>query len=137
MAKGKAGGVSVRIDGAREARASLRAAGADLDDLKAAHQEIAGIIQPVASGLAPRGRTGRLAGSGRQYASKRDARVAYGGSSIRYAKPIHWGWPARHITAQPWLTTAVEQTKPRWTDAYRKAVQRILDRIKGSPDGIV
>jgi hypothetical protein len=122
----------VRVEGSRQARDSLRRAGADLDDLKTAHADIAAIVLPEAASRAPRGRTGRLSSSGRPFASKRDARVAFGGGSVRYARPIHWGWPARGIAPDLFLVEGVRATQPRWTAVYRQAVQRILDRVRGA-----
>lgn len=137
MARGKFSGVSVRIEGSREAKASLRQAGADLGDLKSANAEIAGIIEPVASGSAPRGKTGKLARSGRQYSTKTEARVAFGNSrSVVYGRPIHWGWPAHHIRRQAFLWDAQVSTEPKWHAVYFRAVQAILDRIKGAPGNV-
>jgi hypothetical protein len=42
----------------------------------------------------PAGRAGQTA-----------AVVRAGRASVPYAGPIHWGWPSRHITAQPFSTT--------------------------------
>jgi hypothetical protein len=126
----KSSAIRVRVEGSRQARDSLRRAGAQLDDLKEAHTEIANIIQPVAAGAAPR-RTGRLAGSGRASGSKREATVSFG-NRLRYARPIHWGWPARNISPHRFLWDAQQSTEPRWTQVYHQAIQRILDRIKGA-----
>ena len=56
--------------------------------------------------------------------------VQHGG--LPYAGPIHWGWPARGICAQPFMTDAAADTEPSWTRTYRAEVDRILDRIEGA-----
>ena len=50
---------------------TMRKAGADMDDLKEVNREAAQIALPAVRNLAPRGKTGRLAGSLRVGATKR------------------------------------------------------------------
>jgi hypothetical protein len=120
-------GPQVRVEGARELRRTLRAAGDKLGDLKAVHQKVGGIVVARATGTAPR-RTGRLA------ASVRAGRLASGvavRSRLPYANPIHWGWPARGIAAQPFLSTAATDTEPTWIQVYEAEMERIVNSIRG------
>jgi hypothetical protein len=116
----------IRIVGARELTAAMRAAGEDLNDIKAANIEAASIVLAAAD---PPRRSGRLAASGRAGRARARARVTY---SVPYAQPIHWGWPRRGIAANPWLSRAAQATEPTWTATYLDAVNQIIDRVNGA-----
>lgn len=122
-----------QVDGGRELRKTLRAAGNDLQDLKSAHGDVADLVTRAATPKAPHGPTGRLAASGRPGATKTAALIRFGNNStVRYARPIHWGWPARNITAHPFAYDAAVETQPEWVSAYEEAVDRVLATIKGT-----
>lgn len=123
--------VGVRVDGGRRLRATLKAAGDDLSDLKAAHTEAAQIAARVGQSAAPR-RSGRLAGSVRGSGSKTAATIRAGKKALPYANPIHWGWFKRHIKPNPWLSRAAQQTEPAWQAVYMDAVDQAIDQIKGT-----
>jgi hypothetical protein len=55
--------------------------------------------------------------------------------TVPYAAPIHWGWRARGISPQPFLTQGIEASQPQWTAAYEKGLQSDLDRINGASGG--
>jgi hypothetical protein len=61
----------------------------------------------------------------------RRARVVAGRASVPYAPPIHWGWPARNIAAQPFVSQAAQATESQWLPVYLHDVQQALDRVKG------
>lgn len=117
----------VTVVGARELRKALKSVEGGLADLKATHDKIAQIVVPVGRREAPR-RTGRLAGSVRGSGTKTQAVVRAGGARLPYGGPIHWGWPKRHIKAQPFLTHAGRETEPTWTGIYTHDVQQLIDR---------
>lgn len=104
--------VSVQIDSnaAEVARSLARTAGllADLESVNRA----AGAI--ITAAPAPR-RSGMLSASVRADVTGRDI-VAAG--HTRYWTFVHWGAPARHITARPWLLAAVTEPDPRIIDVY-------------------
>lgn len=52
--------------------------------------------------------------------------------TVAYAAPIHWGWRARNISPQPFLTQGIEASQNVWTAAYEKELQADLDRVKGA-----
>jgi hypothetical protein len=52
---------------------------------------------------------------------------------VPYAGPIHWGWPARHIKAQPWLADTAASTQSTWEGTYLSALEHIIDSIEGAP----
>lgn len=120
----------IRVEGAAELRRTLKRAGDDLSDLKDAHREAANIVTVASRVKAPK-RTGQLAASVRGSGAATTATIRAGRSSVPYAGPIHWGWPARGIPANPFITEAARATEPVWTHGYEAAVEKILHRIKG------
>jgi len=125
-------GPALQVDGARQLRASLRRAGLSVQDLKDAHRAVAETVKAEAAPRAPR-RTGRLAASVRASGTQSAAIVRAGKKAVPYAGPIHWGWPARNITAQPWLAETAQRTEHKWTATYLDALEHIIDTIEGAP----
>lgn len=125
-------GPAVEVEGLRTLRASLKAAGLSVDDLKDAHAQVAQLVVRVAAPNAPR-RTGALAASTRGSGTQGAAVVRAGKSAVPYAGPIHWGWPSRHIAANPWLWNAAVNSREQWTGTYLHALEAIIDKIEGAP----
>jgi hypothetical protein len=120
----------VQVRGARQLRSSLKKAGKDLQDLKDAHAKVAAVVAAAAAARAPK-RTGRLATSVRGTGTTTAAVIRAGFKSVPYAGPIHWGWPARGIAAQPFLSDAATSTEGAWLPIYEGAVETALDQVKG------
>lgn len=118
----------VRVEGLGELVRALRQAEAGLDDLKGANQAVARIVLGQARSLAPH-RSGALAASGRANRAARKANVVFGSARVPYAGPVHWGWPARHIPAHPFVTDAAGRTQSQWVAAYEAELQALLDTI--------
>ncbi|WP_428639693.1 HK97 gp10 family phage protein [Schaalia sp.] len=144
-----ADGPLVTVDGARELRRQLKAAGDDLSDLKATHQRVARIAADGAEALAPV-RTGRLRQSIRSAGTKTAAIVRVGKKSVPYAHAIQWGrkiWPSargpqpnppRHkhpsvILPSLFATQGAKATEPKWVAEYMNAVDKALATIEGDP----
>lgn len=123
--------IEVRVEGARQLRASLKKAGQDLENLKIAHALVANRVSGVAGQMAPK-RTGRLAASVRGSGTNTAAVVRAGFASVPYAGPIHWGWPARNIKAQPFLSEAATETQSAWLPIYEQAVEAAIQQVKGA-----
>lgn len=121
---------TVKVEGAKELRATMKRAGEDLGDLKDAHAEVAAYVAAAARGAAPI-LTGRLAATIRGNRAASSAVVKAGGASVPYAGVIHWGWAGHNISANPFLTETAAETEPHWTATYLSAVQRIVDKIHG------
>lgn len=121
----------VQVEGLRQLRAQLRRAGADLGDLKRANAAAAQLVVDAAAPFAPT-RTGRLRASPRASKAAGRARVLAGGAAVPYAGPIHWGWPARGIAPQPWISDAAQRTEPLWLDVYLRDIDRIIDGVRGA-----
>jgi hypothetical protein len=123
-------GSVVQVEGARELRRTLRRAGDNLADLGAVHAAVSAMVAARAATLAPK-RSGDLAGNIRGGKGKTSAVVRAGGARVPYAGPIHWGWPARHINAHPFMVDAAHDTEPTWTAYYLTRVQAIMDTVRG------
>jgi hypothetical protein len=120
----------VKVEGMRRLRRELKRAGVDLADLREVNLSAA---RTVAQAAHPPRRTGALAGSVRPGASRTAGVVRAGGARVPYAGPIHWGWPARNIEAQPFLVDAAHATEPVWVDQYFRELDRVLSNIAGGP----
>lgn len=125
------GSGSVRIEGLANLTRTLKKAGEDLTDLKTANARAAAIVVAAAEALAPR-RSGRLAGTIRAAKAVGRARVMGGRASVPYGPPIHWGWPARHITANPFISLAAQQTESQWLPAYLDDIEKLLGEVTGA-----
>jgi hypothetical protein len=121
---------TIEVEGARELRRTLAKAGADLDDLKTVHREVGAYVGARAVADAPKV-SGRLAGSMRPSAAKASATIRFGSASIPYAGVIHWGWPGHNIAANPFASTAAEETEPTWLDMYMRRIEQIVAKVKG------
>lgn len=122
----------VSVVGLARLRRDLRRAGEGLDELKAANAAAAAIVAAAAEARAPRGPTGRLAASVRGNKSASRASVSAGRASVPYAGPIHYGWPARGIEANPFVTDAAQATESLWLPAYEQDVERVAGSLDGN-----
>lgn len=121
--------MTVRVEGLRELNRALRSVPPEYRKAqKEIHRKSA---EPVAQAARPRApyRTGRLAGSIRALGSQRAGTVAAGKASLPYAPPIHWGWPARNITGQPFLVDALADREEMVVDIYFRETDRLIDRV--------
>jgi hypothetical protein len=120
----------VEIVGLPRLTATMRAAEADLNELKDATAAALRVVLAASTSTAPR-RSGALAGSGRGNRARRRAIITYGSAAVPYAGPIHWGWPRRHLAGQPWVSRAAQATEPVWVAAYAAELERIIDQVHG------
>lgn len=123
--------MTVHVDGVDRLKRTLRKAGHDVSQFKEANRAAASVVSGAATGTAPKGRTGKLAASVRAGATQKAGVVRAGRKSVPYAGPIHWGWPRRNITAQPFLSASARATESEWMAVYNKHIEDILDDIKG------
>jgi bacteriophage protein of unknown function (DUF646) len=127
----------IKVEGARQLRASLKRAGHDLEDLKATNRKVAEVVDtrakkhvPVGNDIDKRGK--RLRDTIRPGATKTTAIVRAGGKKVPYANPIHWGWGKRHIRPQSFLSISARATEPTWFGIYQHDIQEILNKIEGA-----
>ena len=123
-----AGRDRVTITGTEQVSATLRKAGVSLADMTRANQDAANIVAMLARSTAPRV-SGALANATQAYASKEGAGIQ---NVLPYFGPIHYGWPARNIAAQPYVDEAVVATETQWLAVYEHAVQDACDQVKGA-----
>jgi hypothetical protein len=119
--------MSVKVQGVDNLSRTLTAAAADLADLGETNTAAGRLLATRAAARAPR-RTGRLAASVRATPDRTGVQV---GSSLIYGPPIHWGWPARHVRRQPFLTDTLTDQAPAVLDLYATEVNRVLGNVKG------
>jgi hypothetical protein len=120
----------VVIEGVDETARSLDTIADKLDGPVGAWGAVEAVVLSRAQALAPK-RSGRLAASGRKSGTPAQAAVSFGGAQVPYANPIHWGWPAHRIKAQPFLSRAVDQTEPAWRGLYESRMATMIEREAG------
>ena len=114
---------------AAQFRAKLQQMGIDLQDFKTINKLIAENVAQEARSRAPRV-SGTLAGDVRGGGTKTRAYVSVGRKRIRYAGPIHFGWPARNIQAQPFLYEAIDSRADDVREVYAKRVDELAMRTR-------
>lgn len=109
----------------------MKRMGADLKDMqrtnKAASQPVAARARDIVPHL-----TGTLAASIRATATQKEGAVLAGSRAVPYAGPIHFGWPRRNISPQPFLYDALDDRRDDVVDIYNERVEdlvRALDRM--------
>ena len=85
------------------------------------------MVVPAAKQLAPV-RSGRMAASIRAAAVRTGGRVRVGNSSVPYAGPIHFGWPARRIKPQPFVYEALDPRRDEVAEVYAKRLNELIVR---------
>lgn len=121
---------SIEIDGAKELRRQMKRAGRE--DLKialrTAHRNIAKDIAGDAARRAPH-KSGKLANSIRGLGTYTNARIAGGTARVPYAGPIHWGWPARNIAPNTFVSDAVADRMDEARAFYEDAIEHISKQL--------
>lgn len=114
---------TIEVDGAARLESTLKHAADELRNLDATDDAAARIVATKASSLVPKV-TGTLAAS-----------QSVAGGTVTYAAPyagvIHGGWPARNITAQPWLTEAGDTTETERVTVYAINLEHTIDKVAG------
>ena len=105
------GDVRIRITGLRESIRAVEQAGADAADMKDLMHAIGmTVVRHAGPPVGPSGDTAKSLRAGR---GKTKAVVRAGGARVPYPPVIHYGWPARNIAPNPWLSTALQATRSR------------------------
>lgn len=134
----------LRVEGGPRLRATLKAAGRQLEELVELHRRIAELVADRARDTAPVGPpsvhlrdTIRASGT-KAAAIVRAGNARSGRAGVGYALAVHWGHRRPEklggavVKAQPWISTAAQELAPRWTSLYADEVQRILDTVEGT-----
>jgi hypothetical protein len=122
----------LEIEGLNRLKSALRKAQLAIDDeIKEANAEAAKIVETAARPLVPV-RTGRLAASLRSSGNKSGGYVRAGNNTkVRYAGPIHFGWPTRGLHSdEDAFTRAVTAGK-----FQKKTIRKIAERAAAVRDG--
>lgn len=136
-------GKGLQVEGAKQLRTTLRRAGDDLGDLKAAHKDAAEIAARASADLAPV-KSGRLQRTIRAAGTKTAGIIRAGTKAVPYGPAVHWGrrwWPNksagpfRHyapIRPNPFMSDGAKNSEGRWVPVYENAIDEILYRIEGT-----
>lgn len=119
------GDVRVRIEGLGRTLRAMSKAGADAQDMKNLMHDIGMLVVNAAN---PPELSGRLAGSLRAGRGKTKAVVRAGGARVPYAGVIHYGWPARNIAPNPFITDALQRQRGRALNMLDDGIQNILKK---------
>jgi len=118
---------TITVEGARELRKALRDLDGATADLKAAHADSANIVAQRAMQIVPR-RSGTLGSSIRSTGQAAAGVVRSGRASVPYAGPVHFGWPRRNISPQPFLYDALDERRGEVLDMYEERVASLIKK---------
>jgi len=117
------------VEGSERLAATCRDAGDELADMEAANRTVGELVRGRAATDAPKV-SGRLAGSLRvSSVTKSEVVVA---SDLVYAAPINFGWPARNISAQPFMSNALNESEKFVLQTYEARVGAAVSGVKGA-----
>lgn len=124
--------VGIRLEGGARLRRTLRQAGLDMKDLSAVNKRAANIVAAKARQDVPYGpdKNGHLRSTIRTSATQRAGTVRVGDKKRPYAAPDHWGWYARGIKGNAWLSRTAQDTEPQWVQEYWQGLMNVLDSIQ-------
>lgn len=127
------GDFTVRLDakGLGRLARTLRQAGADMNDLKAAYKKAADIVKPEVRSLTPV-RSGRLKRSVRSGATQRAGVVRAGSKSVPYAGVQNYGWPGHNIKAQYFMSGGLDAAADEVDDIFADAIEKALAQVQGA-----
>lgn len=121
------------VEGLRELRKTLKAAGVDIRELKPVNREAAEIAMDRAIQEAPED-SGKLKATLRVGATNQAGIIRAGNNrkaGVPYAGPIHWGWPGRGIEANPFMAKAARVTENRWQQLYERFTEKVISKVRG------
>lgn len=119
-------GGRIRVEGLRKAIRALDQAGVEAQDMKDLMHAIGMIVVNAAT---PPRASGTLAGTLRAGRGKTKAVVRAGGARAPYAGVVHYGWPARGLSPQPFLSDALQRKR---SDVFRALDQGVSQILKSN-----
>lgn len=119
------GDVRIRITGLAKTVRAMEKSGADAADMRDLMHALG---MTVVRAAGPPVLTGATAASARAGRGKTKAVVRAGGARVPWAPVVHYGWPARNIAPNPWLATALQQTRSRVLSQLDAGLGDILKR---------
>lgn len=133
----------VTVQGGARLRATMRKAGVDVKELTAINKQAASTVTTAARATAPVGKPSRKRGRGRPKsggalkasiragATTKAGVIRAGSARVPYANVQHWGWPARNIRPQYFISDAAIRTEPVWVKEYEKHMNAVIKKVKG------
>lgn len=125
-------GFRVRLDsrGLGRLARTLKAAGADMQDLKDANRKAADVVKPEVAARTPV-RSGKLKSTVRAGATQRAGVVRVGTAKVPYAGPINYGWPAHNIQGTYFLGAGADAAADNVDDIFAAAIEKALSQVQG------
>lgn len=125
--------LGVKVEGLNRLTGTLRAAGAEIQELKDLNLRAAQTVLQAAIASAPVGdsRGGHIRDSLRAAGTQRMGIIRAGGAKQPYGNYIHWNNKLNRYQGNPWLSNAAQQTEPIWVAFYFKELERITDKVSG------
>jgi hypothetical protein len=120
-----AGPPAVTIDGGPKLARAFDRMSDRLGDLAATHAAAADPVVATARSLVPIV-SGALLDTIRREDITDGSAVIAGSDQVRYAGPIHYGWPDRNIEAQPFLDDAITDEQDAVAAVYDDKVDDII-----------
>lgn len=120
--------VGVQVTGAKEFRAALKRMNGDLRDMQRTNKAATQPVAETARDLVPR-ITGTLQGTIRATATQTKGMVLAGSRAVPYAGPIHFGWPRRNISPQPFIYDAADKRRDDVVAIYNGRVEELVRRV--------
>lgn len=115
------------VSGLRETVKQLEGLGTDVDDLKDTFAAIAAQAVDVMQPLIP-SRSGKLRASARGNRAKNKAVVTIGRASVRYAAPINYGWPKRHIRPANFTAKTDKAIEPKVYELLEQGINTAIEK---------
>ncbi|MGP5928908.1 hypothetical protein [Corynebacterium glyciniphilum] len=134
-------GFGVNVYGAQRLTRTLKKADLDVKRLTRINRQAASTVAAAARLRAPLGvktsksrkryRPGKLRASIRAGATTRAGVIRAGGTRVKYAQAIHWGWPKRNIQPDYYISDAAIATEPVWIKDYESHMNKVVKSVKG------
>ena len=127
----------VSVEGARLLRSTMRKAGLDMSQMKAAHAKVAKVAEGSVRAAAPRN-SGQLASTIRSSGTTTAAIVRAGFKRTPYPGANNWGWPEGaggikgSFGGNFWMQQGAKSSESAWLAVYYTEVEKILGQIKGA-----
>lgn len=118
------------VKGLRTLARTLRNAGADMNDLKAAYRKAANIVKPEIKTRTPV-LSGKLARTVRASATQKSGVVRAGTKSVPYAGVQNYGWPGHNIEPKYFMQDGLIQAEAEVDDIFAEALEKAIQQIKG------
>ena len=115
----------IEVEGAKQLARAFRQVEGGLADLKAVHKDAAEIVATQARFEVPV-RSGLLKSTIRSAGQARAGVVRAGFARVPYAGVIHFGWPRRNISPQPFLYDALDERTGEVLGKYKDNVDRLI-----------